>query len=792
MSMTIILIALTLFLFTQPLCAQDVKPLYQLPDKSTIGNSADNETGNKVFLVGSDSGLFRVTSRNSAIPLWQNGRVEQILQLNLPDSSGIFKPCWLFRTSKGIIFSQDLQSFEERNEGLPFLTVKKYQNNEKTLVLQIQELKDVCANPLNNKEIVTATKDDVYRSVDGGKNWKTLGSMSKSTPGVKAVAVATINGESVVFMSHPIFGLSYILPDQPNAVWNDVEAGFEKMQSLSSPDEIADILPVVRTRPDGTFFTEIYCTQTYIPRIYRFDWEKKEGVLIHRGTEPVDTYDGLTIIDDVLLYTKLEGFGSLDLNSLQSPGNPIQMSDWQKAFSSVPGMINTAWIPQSRSGFAHGLQLNELYLLYPGTINSPYAEKANGKKSIYASAYQCSFKEGQEKFKKVIKDRNFNSIVVDMKDDYGLLRYDSHDPLVLEKGKTSGYAIDLDRFIDDFKKENIYLIARIVTFKDRTLAKYDNGKYAVWDYKLNKPWVGIKGYEDILDEEGNPTGNKETTYYDENWVDPYSEEVWEYNVTIAKELIARGFDEIQFDYIRFPTDGYNLYNTKYRWQDKGMDKESALISFLSYARENINAPIGIDIYGANGWYRSGTRTGQDAEMLAQYVDVIGPMFYPSHFEQTFLNYAPAADRTYRIYYYGSYRNTIMAHNRAIIRPWVQSFYLNVSYDRLYYDSDYIKKEFFGVRDSLDRGYMCWNNSGDYSTTPPDVTPNELFNGTTPEANVEFRKPAIGNAMKPLFTNDTDLSILDSILYQYADDKTDNVLFAPFLQIPLITVNRDIN
>ena len=66
-----------------------------------------------------------------------------------------------------------------------------------------------------------------------------------------------------------------------------------------------------------------------------------------------------------------------------------------------------------------------------------------------------------------------------------------------------------------------------------------------------------------------------------------------------------------------------------------MDKESALISFLSYARDNIQAPIGIDIYGANGWYRSGTRTGQDAEMLAEYVDVIGPMFYPSHFEQTF-------------------------------------------------------------------------------------------------------------------------------------------------------------
>lgn len=787
--MTILLIVLSLFFLAPSVYAQDVKPLYQLPEKTLSSNTTEPETGLNVFLVGSDDGLFRVTNRNSVIPLWTEGRVDQLLQVYLPDDNGFFKNSWIMRTSKGIFFTSDLEKFEERNEGLPFLTVKKYKNNQKSLTLQIQEIKDICVNPVNNQEIVTATKDNVYFSSNGGKSWKSLGSMSTTTPGVKAVAVATIQGQTVVFMSHPIFGLSYILPNDAKPQWNDVEDGFEKMQSLTSPDEIADILPVVRTKTDGTQEIEIYCTQTYIPRIYKFDWETKKGNLIFKGTEPVDTYDGLTIIDNVLLYTQLEGFGSLDLDTLTSPGKPVQFTDWQKVFSSVPGMINTAWVPQSRSGFAKGVNLNELYLLYPGTINSSYAEKANGKKSIYASAYQCSFKDGQEKFRKVIKDRNLNSIVVDMKDDYGLLRYDSHDPLVLKKGKASGYAIDLDHFISDFKKENIYLIARIVTFKDRTLAKYDNGKYAVWDSKTNKPWLGIKGYEDVVDADGNVTG-KETTYYDENWVDPYSEEVWEYNVAIAKELIARGFDEIQFDYIRFPTDGYNLYNTKYRWQDKGMDKESALISFLSYARENIDAPIGIDIYGANGWYRSGTRTGQDAEMLAEYVDVIGPMFYPSHFEQTFLNYAPQADRTYRIYFYGSYRNTIMCKNRAIIRPWVQSFYLNVSYDRLYYDSDYIKKEFFGVRDSIDRGYMCWNNSGDYSTTPPDVTPTEAFIGSAIEASPEFRKPAIGNALKPLFTNDSDLSILDSIWLQDSENKADNVIFSPFLHIPLLTTRKE--
>ncbi len=764
------LFVLSLFFLTALAFADEVKPLYRLPEKNPVA-SQEGENETDIFLVGSDNGLFRVTNRNSAIPLWTEGRVDQLLRLN----NG-----WLMRTQKGIFYSSDLKRFEERNNGLPFLTIKSFKDGQASLAPQIQELKDLCVNPLNNNEVVTATKDSVYFSRDGGLSWKDLGSMSKNNPGVKAVAVATIEDQTVVIMAHPMFGLSYIYPDKIKSGWTDVTDGFEKMPSLTSPDEIADILPVVRTNADGSVYTEVYISQTYIPRIYRLNWQEKKGELIYSGTEPTDVTDGLTTIDNVLLYTKLEGFGAIDLDSLQSPGTPSKERDWHEAFSAVPGMINTAWVPQSRSGFARGLQLNELWLLYPGTVNSPYAEKANGRKSIYASAYQCSFPDGVAKFKKIVKERNMNSIVIDMKDDYGFLRYDSHDPLVLEKCSTSSYAIkDLDKFIKEFKSENIYLVARIVTFKDRSLSKYKNGMYAVWDKKLNKPWLGIKGTEDVVNANGEATGAKETAYYDEQWVDPYSEEVWEYNVAIAKELVARGFDEIQFDYIRFPTDGLNLYNAQYRWQDKGMDKESALISFLKYARENIQAPIGIDIYGANGWYRSGTRTGQDAEMLAEYVDVIGPMFYPSHFEQTFLNYAPVADRTYRIYYYGSFRNTIICRNRAIIRPWVQSFYLNVSYDRLYYDSDYIKKQFFGVRDSLDRGYMCWNNSGDYGTTPADVSETESFIGTTAEASKEFRKPAIGDTMKPLYV-DSDVSVLDSILYPYREEET--TVFRPFLKV----------
>ena len=206
------IIVLTLFLSSYFVFSQEVKPLYQLPNNPSVNSSEEIETD--VFLVGSDDGLFKVTNRNSAFPLWTEGRVDQILQINVSLDSfeteisekNVKQTAWIMRTSKGIIFTRDLINFEERNTGLPFLTIKKYENNTTYLEKQIQELEDLCVNPLNHKEMVTATKDSVFISKDSGCTWNNLGSMSKTTPGVKTVAVATIQGETVVFMSHPIFG----------------------------------------------------------------------------------------------------------------------------------------------------------------------------------------------------------------------------------------------------------------------------------------------------------------------------------------------------------------------------------------------------------------------------------------------------------------------------------------------------------------------------------------------------------------------------------------------------------
>jgi hypothetical protein len=269
-------------------------------------------------------------------------------------------------------------------------------------------------------------------------------------------------------------------------------------------------------------------------------------------------------------------------------------------------------------------------------------------------------------------------------------------------------------------------------FKDPEVAKKENNRFAVWDSKNSKPWVG---YQDerrkktsISDEErrnelmtffpaDNPEYEIARTFYDERWVDPYSEEVWEYNAAVAAELHERGFDEIQFDYIRFPTDGANIGDVRYRWQDQGMDMESAILSFLRHVRRRVKAPISIDIYGANGWYRTGARTGQEVELLAPWVDIISPMYYPSHFEQYFLAQEPPELRPWRIYFQGTLRTSRIGRGQIIVRPWVQAFFLNVSYDRKFYNADYIRYQIDGVRAAGNGGFTYWNNSGRYEDIP---------------------------------------------------------------------------
>jgi hypothetical protein len=702
------------------------------------------------LVIGSERGLYGIDSGGNARLLWREGAVRKILEKG---------DHWTILSDRGILVSSDLFHWESRNEGLPVKTIKLYEGGQKSFISMIQEIKDLEIHPENPEIMVCATKDQVFLSRDAGRNWKNLGAPPYRTNGIKAVAAANLP-ELTVFLSHSVYGVYYITPEKNGARWTELNLGLEKLETTDNPDEVSDIavvLPGKKAEAAGATRPIIYAAQTFRRRLYRLDWERKQFLPIWSDAADFGTADSLDIGEETIRFVREGTVIELNYPGVRDPAGPYPPQSL--SFRRRPDIVEFIGTVSANLDIkpycltfrenilrpdSEIISLSELWLLEPavagpagegppepsGTL-PPMAGAAMGREGLYLPVNRAMDGASLEPYLDIMKERALNMMVIDMKDDYGRLRFTPQNPAITERGRVFR-PVDIDLFLKNMKEQGIYTAARIVVFKDPELARKDGGKLAVWDRQGNKPWVGYYDTRrkkttapgtgqsaadvEILPDE-DPEYEILRTYYDERWVDPYAEEVWEYTAAVAAELHERGFDEIQFDYIRFPTDGTNLSNARYRWQEQGMDMESAILSFLRHVRSRLDAPISVDIYGANGWYRTGARTGQEVELMAPYVDVICPMYYPSHFEQDFLAQAPAELRPYRIYYQGTQRTARIARGQVIVRPYAQAFYLNVSYDRKYYNADYVRLQAEGVRDAGNPGLTYWNNSGRYEDIP---------------------------------------------------------------------------
>ncbi|MCA1948992.1 MAG: hypothetical protein LDL24_00315, partial [Treponema sp.] len=188
-------------------------------------------------LVGTTRGLYRVDENTAAASLWTGGMVKKIL---------VHPQGYYLLTDKGIVFSKDLSNWEERNQGLPVKVLKEIAEGKKQFVRQIQDLKDLEYNPSDPSMLVTATKDGVYLSRDGGLSWKNLGMPPAKTNGLKAVAAANMNNGAVVFATHGIYGV-FALPlgssgSGASQKWISLNQGLELHETTENPDEVSDIL----------------------------------------------------------------------------------------------------------------------------------------------------------------------------------------------------------------------------------------------------------------------------------------------------------------------------------------------------------------------------------------------------------------------------------------------------------------------------------------------------------------------------------------------------------------------
>ncbi len=329
---------------------------------------------------------------------------------------------------------------------------------------------------------------------------------------------------------------------------------------------------------------------------------------------------------------------------------------------------------------------------------------ASGKFGIYVKSWNAGG-ESLDTFLQFIEDNGMNSLVVDVKDDFGRITYDTSLELPHSMGAVRDH-IKMEELVSKAHEKNIYVIGRIVCFQDPQLYHFDGQKHAVWDSKTEKAWAALKKATD-------PETEEETYTQREFWVDPFSEFAWNYYISIAAELQGLGIDEVQFDYIRFPSDG-DMSNIHYRHQRPGMRRIDALESFLRMAREKITIPISTDLYGFNSWYRMGNWIGQCLEMVSYYVDAVCPMFYPSHFPPAFYEDMNYWDRAQAIYRNGSNRSATIVEGRSIVRPYVQAFLIGgeVKFEKDAY-TIYLERQVKGTQESMASGFTLWNNSNRY-------------------------------------------------------------------------------
>jgi len=157
-------------------------PLYAQTEikKTILGDAGPYQS----VLLGTNTGLYRLTENSSLTLLWSGGQIKKILA----SPQGYY-----LLTDRGIVFSKDLTNWEERNQGLPVKVLKEIDQGKKQFVRQVQDLKDLEYNPADPAMLVTATRDRVFLSRDGGLTWKNLGMPPANTNGLKAVAVANLN-----------------------------------------------------------------------------------------------------------------------------------------------------------------------------------------------------------------------------------------------------------------------------------------------------------------------------------------------------------------------------------------------------------------------------------------------------------------------------------------------------------------------------------------------------------------------------------------------------------------------
>lgn len=289
----------------------------------------------------------------------------------------------------------------------------------------------------------------------------------------------------------------------------------------------------------------------------------------------------------------------------------------------------------------------------------------------------------------LIDRTELNAVVIEIKTETGYLGFQPKHPVAQAIGAGYDDVIDVRALLADLRKRGIYSIARIPIFEDDLLAT-KRPEWAV-RYPSGAVWRAAGGRA---------------------WTDPFRKEVWEYNVGIAKEAIELGFDEVQFDYVRFPSDGY-ISQCRYARESTSESRVEAITGFMAYARgelDKVGAFFSMDTFGLTTFDQSEQGVGQKLELMAQYVDYASPMVYPSTYLVGMLNLTDPWRQPYEVVK----RSLDAAHKKTstLIRPWLQHYDDYHGVGIKYGLKEYMAQK-QAAADGGSWGWLWWNILGEY-------------------------------------------------------------------------------
>ncbi|MGL5543061.1 MAG: putative glycoside hydrolase [Fusobacteriaceae bacterium] len=322
-------------------------------------------------------------------------------------------------------------------------------------------------------------------------------------------------------------------------------------------------------------------------------------------------------------------------------------------------------------------------------------------KGIYVSTSTVSTPKALDRLIELAKTTEINAFVIDVKNDDGHLLWSM--PEVVSK-----YGLDSDKrrpiknieaLMAKLKENNIYTIARVVSFKDPTYAKAKPER-TILDKRTGKPFSNADGLI---------------------WVSAHDRELWQYNIDVSKEAARVGFNEIQFDYVRFPASNGGKLDPHLNYRNpKNESKPAAIQRFLTEAYKQLS-PLEVytaaDVYGQVGSSPDDMALGQHWEAVSNVVDYICPMVYPSHYGNGVYGAAVPDAEPYKTVY-GSSRDSM---NRsfnidtpATIRTWIQDFSAPWVKGHIKYGKKEVKEQIRALNALGLEEYILWNAANRYS------------------------------------------------------------------------------